>query len=84
MTTYHKKDQNLTEFHICVTIVISFSIIGLLVLSSIYAQHCTNVATEALKAGLVQQKTSSGYIWVKPEDYKPYPLSPYDAPHWNK
>lgn len=56
----------------------------IIITSMIYANHCTNVATEAIKAGLVQQTTTKGTIWVKPEDYKPYPLSTFDAPHWNK
>ena len=77
-------DHALIPFQRCFLIGSITLMVCIIIISMIYANHCTNVATEAIKAGLVQQKTSNGSIWVKPEDYKPYPLSPFDAPHWNK
>ena len=84
MKTNNPQAEVLIHFQKCSTIAALFIVIGFLIAGYIYANHYSIVATEAIKAGLVQQKTSNGSIWIKPEDYKPYPLSTFDAPHWNK
>lgn len=41
----------------------------------IHIDYQSKIAIEAIKAGLVQQSTlRRETIWVKPEDYKPYPV----------
>lgn len=46
----------------------------------LYNSHEEAISKEAMKAGLVQQPLSKGgYVWIKPEDYKPYPISPFDS-----
>lgn len=72
------------QFNKRFTLVVVSTFLLILALGYIYAKYCEAVAIEAIKAGLVQQKVPNGYIWVKPEDYKPYPLSSFDAPHWSK
>jgi hypothetical protein len=47
--------------------------------------YYSNIGKDAVKAGLVQQQTQAGdVIWVKPEDYKPYPISTFDSPRWSR
>ena len=51
----------------------------------LYTSHYERLAKEAIKAGLVQQPLSNGgSVWIKAEDYKPYPISSFDAPRWNR
>jgi len=84
MNTNYTYDPQLISLHRCFTAIFITLLIALLIGGYIYTKHYEIIATEAIKAGLVQQKTNNGTIWIKPEDYKPYPLSKYDAPNWNK
>lgn len=85
MNTHNTKDQAEITYYICGTVATIGLLISLIIFIWLHNQYYENVAKEAIKACLVQQQVSGGnIIWVKPEDYKPYPLSSFDAPHWNK
>jgi hypothetical protein len=80
-----KMNQEKINFQRCTAAVIISVIFGFVFLMYFHNQYYENISKEAIKAGLVQQKIATGdTIWVKPEDYKPYPLSVWNAPSWSK
>jgi len=85
MSSWSSVDKDEVIFAVWTTTLVLSIGVFITLWMSMYDAYYSAVATEAIKAGLVQQPVSEATdVWVKPEDYKPYAISKYDSPYYSR